>query len=139
MQMQERQLLKGALGSLVLAIALLTVMVLSGCKNPFVGVVTLTRVMESARAQYDTVFRQGLVPASVETKAQEAWLRYQQSATVAANALEVYKATGDSADYTKAFALVRSVVLSFVDIITPVIAGTDANTLKLNANRAEKL
>lgn len=115
------------------------VMVLIGCSSPFSAIITVTKVMESARSQYDAIYQQGLVSGEVEAKAQLAWSSYQKAATVAADALEASQTTGDQSGYKTALAVVKAAVNAFIDAITPVISGNQVTKLKRDANLASKL
>lgn len=95
---------------------------LVGCAGLYSGVVTVTKVRDSAMKELAQLNKQGKISAATDTKIAAADLAYRQAAEVATKALEEYKVSGDKTKYIQALQTVKVAVTAILDILTPMIS-----------------
>src|SRR6188768_2893633 len=92
-----------------IVLTLSLILLLAGCATTYTAVVTLTSVVRTAMRAWAEAAEKGLTTPLIDSKVAEVHKRYRQAAAVAQDALKEYKATGDQAEYIRAFGVVRSV------------------------------
>ncbi len=117
----------------------LCVMLLAACHGFYTGIVSLAATVDLAAKAYAHCFNAGLVPPDVAAKVQERYANYQRCAGVARDALVAFKASGDPAQKALAFATATQAASEFVALVIPLIAPTDAATIKAQLAKANAL
>lgn len=122
----------------LLAVVMIATLV-SGCAGIYSGVVTMTKIRDSAMKELAQLHKQGKISATTDTKIAEADLKYRQAAEVAEKALIAYQDGGDKLQYVAALQAVRAAVGGILDILTPFVSQNTAIDMQADLAKANSL
>lgn len=118
---------------------LIAALVLCGCSTLFRSVVTTTEVVDAAMQAWADLSVRGQTTGALDARVRVAHANYQKAASIARDALKVYRDTGDKGSYEQALAATQATMLGLLDIITPLLLPEKATELKAKAGKAKVL
>lgn len=110
-----------------------------GCASLYTSTVTITSVVDAGMKDWASASAAGKTTPAIDAAVTKAHDKYRASCATAQKALEAYKATGDQSQYVAALTAVRAAASGIFELITPIIAPAEAQSLNAKLSQAKTL
>ena len=121
-----------------IAITLLVMLVLIGCKSTYSTIVTVTQVVDSGMKQWSRLANTGQTTPAFNTKVIAAHDNYRKAAAVAQLSLIAYKNTSNATNLVQALSAAKDGALPLVDLIVSVVSAEKGDRLRVDLAHAQK-
>ena len=121
-----------------IALTLLVMLVLIGCKSTYSTIVTVTQVTDSAMRQWAYVANRGQTTPAFNAKVVTAHDNYRKAAAVAQLSLIAYKNTSNATNLVQALTVAKDGALPLIDLIVSVISAEKGDQLRVDLAAATK-
>jgi hypothetical protein len=121
-----------------MAVTLLALIVLIGCKSTYSTIVTVTQVVDSGMKQWASLANHGQTTPAFNQKVVAAHDNYRKAAAVAQLSLVAYKNTSNATNLVQALTAAKDGALPLIDLIASVISAEKGDQLRLDLASATK-
>lgn len=112
---------------------------LVACTTLFTSVVTITSVVDDAMKEWAALSVAGKTTPTIDAKVKAAHDSYRQVCATVEAGLATYKQNGDQGPYIAALTSAKIVAGQLIDLIVPLVTANQANTLRNNLVKANKI
>jgi uncharacterized lipoprotein NlpE involved in copper resistance len=123
---------------LQIALTLLVVLVLIGCKSTYSTIITVTQVVDSGMKQWSRLANTGQTTPAFNAKVVTAHDNYRKAAAVAQLSLIAYKNTSNATNLVQALSAAKDGALPLVDLIVSVVSAEKGDQLRVDLAHAQK-
>jgi hypothetical protein len=123
----------------VLPFILAAIMAATACTSLYSGIITVTGIVDAAMKEWAQLSAAGKTSKDLDARVISAHEKYRAAAAAAQDSLKAYQQTGDQAAYLRALAVLKTLALDVLDIISPQIDPAKSQTLHQNLAASTKL